>query len=347
MIYAKVNKYILTLDHNILINIEDYTNNKNIDELLLFKKGNYYNMNPFFDTRDEAFYYKFFENYQMLFFENGYSGLHREYERGRIIKEFYHTNGIKNGLEKIYERDSDKTYHERMYIDNTLYEHKIFKNKKLIKTTKYNVNGQQYTETFYENGNISEKYSGIFGVLEGEYLKYYTNGKIEKCISYKNGKKNGIHKIYYPNGNIKLEERYLNDIRNGPYKTYTENNNLLISTIYLDGNINGIKTEYFENTNKICCECTYINGCLDGEYKQFYENGNMKLLCNYKYDKNYVSINKCEKNKHGEIIEFYENGNIHKRGTYVDNKLTGFYYIYDEKNNLVKQLRYNNNEFIE
>lgn len=360
--YAKVNKYILTLQNDVLIDIEDYTTNTNINELILFKKGNKYKFKITFTTREKAFYYKFFENYQLLFFENGYSGFYKDYDdKNRIICEFYHINGVKNGLEKKY--DYNKLLRiEINYINDKPIEKKIFrlKSNKLIKYVKY-LDDKFYTEIYYDNNNLNEKYTTIQyedGKYDGYYLNYYDNGKLKKEEFYKEGKKDGIHKYYYENGILHLEMIYENNKLNGSYKEYNVYGRILLNATYKIGKLDGIKLEYYDTefgTDKLLSESNYIDGCLNGEYKQYYKNGNMKVLCNYKYDKTselsysgkkYVNITKCEKNKHGEIIEFYENGNIHKRGNYIDNKLNGIYYIYSENGNIIKELKYKNNEFL-
>ncbi len=361
--YAKVNKYILTLNNEELVEIEDFTTNQMVNELLMFKKGQKYNLKNTFKSRDECFYYRFFEDYQMLFFENGYTGNHKEYDDfGRLTKEFYHINGSINGIEKIYIRDKHIRI-ENNYIDNKFIDKKIFKNNLLIENSKIISDNPKkiYIEKYYENGNICSKYVLINDKIDGEFIKYYLTGQIEKQEYYINGKKDGIHKTYYPNGILNTEISYENNHFNGVYNTYNKYGKLLMELNYLKNKLHGKKIEYYDennpntDNNKIKIICNYIDGCLDGEYKEYYNNKNLKLLCNFKYDKsselkylgkNYVNITKCEKNKHGEIIEFYENGSVHKRGFYVNNKLNGDHTIYDINCDIIKVIKYKNNEYM-
>jgi antitoxin component YwqK of YwqJK toxin-antitoxin module len=363
--YAKINKYILTLNNGELIEIEDFTNNKFVDELLMFKKGKKYNNLKTFKSRDECFYYKFFEDNQMLFFENGYNGLYKEYDQNsRVVREFYHINGSINGIAKMYYHDSHiKT--EINYIDNVAFDKKIFnKTNKLVEYSKYIIDNKckkEYVEKYFESGVLSDKYIIINDKIDGEYIKYYENGKIFKHEFYINGKKNNMHKSFYQNGILNTEISYENNLFEGIHNTYNKYGKLLLKQNYVKNKLNGEKIEYFDDNNpntdnkKIKIICNYIDGCLDGEYKEYYENQNLKLLCNFKYDKscelkymgkNYVNITKCEKNKHGEFVEFYENGLVHKRGYYVNNKLNGDYTFYDTNGDIIKVIKYKNNEYM-
>jgi len=356
--YVKVNKYILKFNNEVLIEIEDFTNNQMVDDLLMFKKGQKYNFQSTFKTREECFYHKFFENFQMLFFENGYTGFYKEYDQyRRVTREFFHINGSINGIEKIYNYIKNIRI-ENNFIDNKIIDKKTFCNDKLLDFTRFiteNNIKKKFIETYFKNGNINQKYTLLSNdKIDGEYIKYFENGKIQEHGFYNNGKKEGVHKIYYDNGNISSEITYLNGLFDGENKSYNNLGKLVLFQNYLKNKLHGQKIEYFGNSN-IKTICTYIDGCLDGEYKEYYENKNLKLICNFKYDtielkymgKNYVNISKYEKNKHGEIIEFYENGSVHKRGNYVNNKLNGDHTIYDMNGDIIKVIKYKNNELIQ
>ena len=141
---------------------------------------------------------------------------------------------------------------------------------------------------------------------------------------YKTNKLDGFYKEYYPDGKIK------------------------IITNYKQNKLDGIYEEYVQN--KLNIKCFYINGCLNGEYYKYYDGlDKLQFICNYKYDKtdsikymgkNYVSLNHCEKNKHGDYIEFYPSGNIHKKGIYNNNKLCGEYIFYKENGEIIKTINY-------
>jgi hypothetical protein len=62
----------------------------------------------YFKSYERAFNFRFIFNKQYLLFENGYSGIYRNYDMfGNLVIEYYHTNGIKEG---------ECFYNKRKYI---------------------------------------------------------------------------------------------------------------------------------------------------------------------------------------------------------------------------------------
>lgn len=59
----------------------------------------------YFKSYERAFNHRFIFDKQYLLFENGYSGIYRNYDKfGKLIVEYYHTNGIKEGECRFSER---------------------------------------------------------------------------------------------------------------------------------------------------------------------------------------------------------------------------------------------------
>ena len=350
MKYTKINKYILTIDNEIIIDIEDFTNNTNFTEIINFKVGERYKFKNIFKTYGQAFFYHFLENYEYLFFENGYTGLYKHYDGDKLISEFFQINGRKEGIEKIY--DNNIIVYENNYINNKQTEQKTFKNNKLLTYIKF-IDNYRIIEKYYNNGEINESYKLIclntINRFDGEYIKYYSNKKINIKCNFNNGLKYGLYIEYWDNGNIKIECEYEKDKLNGFYKEYYSDGNIKILAKYKNNKYDGLYEEYVQN--KLNIKCFYINGCLNGEYIKYYDGiDNIQFICNYKYDKtdsityigkNYIKINICEKNKHGDYIEFYESGNIYKKGVYKNNKLFGEYIIYKECGEIIKIMNYN------
>lgn len=337
MKYTKLNKYIFTIDNDILIDIEDFTNNTHFTEIINFKVGEEYKFKKVFKTYEQAFFYNFLENHEYLFFENGYTGLYKQFDGDKLISEFFQINGYKEGIEKIY--DNNTIMYENNYINNKQTEQKTFKNNKLFSYIKF-IDNYRIIENYHNNGEIHESYKLIcvnnIQRTDGEYIKYYQNKKINIKCYYNNGKY-GLYVEYWDNGNIKIECEYEKDKLNGFYKEYYIDGQIKIVTRYKNNKYDGVYEEYVQN--KLNIKCFYINGWLDGEYIKYYEGkDNIQFICNYKYnntdsiiflEKKYNNI--CKSNKDGEYIEFYENGNIHKKCIYKNNKLFGEYIIYKEK----------------
>jgi len=348
MKYAKINKYIFTFENDILVDIEDFTNNNHLKEIINFKIGNKYKFDKYFTTYEQAFFDKFLENHEYLFFENGFTGLVKTFEKNILRSEFFQINGRKEGIEKIY-NDNNKVVCEYNYVNNQIIEKKIFKNNALFENVKL-TDIYKFVEIYYPNGEINEKYKLIINSnqKDGEYIKYYSNKKLANKCNYINGLKEGLYEEYYQNSNINIECMYKTNKLDGFYKEYYPDGKIKIITNYKQNKLDGIHEEYIQN--KLNIKCFYINGCLNGEYYKYYDGlDKLQFICNYKYDKtdsikymgkNYVSLNHCEKNKHGDYIEFYPSGNIHKKGIYNNNKLCGEYIFYKENGEIIKTINY-------
>lgn len=345
MIYTKINKYIFTLNEDYeIIEIEDFTTGEKKEEIINFKIGNNINdinnISEYFKTRNEAFYYNFVSNHEYLFFKNGYSGIQIDYFGSSGRKEYFHTNGKKNGICKIYDKD-DNIVQEISYVDDNEIEYKENKNNKLFKHTINNNNNNYKTYyEYYDNGILKVQYNKTdLNKLVGSYYEYYDNGQIKIESNYDNNYRNGIFKKYYKSGLLSIETNFINNNKHGIYKNFYESGALKIIQNYTYGTQNGECIEYFNNfdnfNNNIYKKYTYYLDCLDGKYEEYYDNGNIRLICNYKYNKD-ITGNESGY-KHGDIIEYYKSGKIHNKGKYINNKLIE-YITFDEEGNIIKKI---------
>ena len=222
MKYAKINKYIFTFENDILVDIEDFTNNNHLKEIINFKIGNKYKFDKYFTTYEQAFFDKFLENHEYLFFENGFTGLVKTFEKNILRSEFFQINGRKEGIEKIY-NDNNKVVCEYNYVNNQIIEKKIFKNNALFENVKL-TDIYKFVEIYYPNGEINEKYKLIINSnqKDGEYIKYYSNKKLANKCNYINGLKEGLYEEYYQNSNINIECMYKTSDQNdiGSFELY-------------------------------------------------------------------------------------------------------------------------------
>ena len=145
---AKIRKDILTNDDEINIYI--------IDEL----KKAYTDINM-------AFYENFILNEQYKLFPNGYSGLHKEYvfsynADGFLKEEYYHNNGLIDGIKKIFCRQCTQLEIEENYVNGQKYgitkyhihNNDMCKYNKNYQTRNYFNDNYYYLEEFDENMNI-------------------------------------------------------------------------------------------------------------------------------------------------------------------------------------------------
>ena len=322
--------------------IEDFTTNEKKEQILNFKIGTKFNSDfcISFATRDEAFYYNFVTNHEYLFFENGYSGIQIEYRDNNFFVEYYHINGKKEGICKIY---NDKIKYEENYVNNNIIESKKYINNNLnvhiIKNDNYIIYNEYYDNEILKikcNKKIiytfDIKFTEISVSYIGTYLEYFYNGNIKKECNYSDTcVYDGIFKEYYKNGKLFIEKNYKDGKLNGIYKEYYESGSLKLIENYLVNKKYGESIRYFENNN-IYSKCIYNNDCLNGKYEEYYYNGNIKLICNYKYVNDDI-----QKYKHGDIIEYYKSGQINNKGYYIENKLIE-YITYDENGEIIREI---------
>ena len=216
-----------------------------------------------------------------------------------------------------------------------------------INLTNYKFMTRKYI--VYESKGFAKEYD-IYNdrlIYKGEYLNGKRNGKGEeydfdglndKLIfsgEYLNGKRDGIGKEYY-NDILIFEGEYLNGKKwNG--KGYTRNGNILYEL--KDGS--GLVKEY-NIKDSIIFEGHYKNGEKNGrgiehsaKYKNIifigeYYNG---LRWNGKvFDENGNIVLELQNGK--GIYQYYKNNKLSIKGEYLNGKLNGINYIYDDNGNL-------------
>tara|TARA_B100000401_G_C52464794_1_gene558278 strand:+ start:55 stop:411 length:357 start_codon:yes stop_codon:yes gene_type:complete len=81
-------------------------------------------------------------------------------------------------------------------------------------------------ETFYQTGELKERFEIKDGVREGLYQKWYLNGQIGKQSFYKNGVLDGELTVWYPNGVVKATYPISKGMIQGTAKYYDSQGNL-------------------------------------------------------------------------------------------------------------------------
>ena len=131
--------------------------------------------------RDMAFYENFMEKQQYLYYPDGYAGIYKKYnfmydENGFLEEEYFHINGIIQGIKKIYCHHStcgisglimEQNYVEgKIYGTTKCYKHLCWKRKD--KDNKYNRILTYVTESAYK----CDIYDDSNNLIE---TKYYSN----------------------------------------------------------------------------------------------------------------------------------------------------------------------------
>ena len=81
-------------------------------------------------------------------------------------------------------------------------------------------------ETFYQTGELKERFETKDGVREGLYQKWYLNGQIGKQSFYKNGVLDGELTVWHPNGVVKATYPISKGMIQGTAKYYDSQGNL-------------------------------------------------------------------------------------------------------------------------
>lgn len=159
----------------------NYNNNK---EYLLELNKKYTNIKlNYYYTYERAFNEKFIEDKQYLLFPNGYSGYFKDYEyNGRVIKEYYHINGMIDGIYKEYHYNGDikiicnytdnkkNGNYKNFYESNKIRIEAFYVNDNLHKSYKsYNNNGILTYEAEYDN-NVLLNYT-LYHPFSGEFIE--------------------------------------------------------------------------------------------------------------------------------------------------------------------------------
>lgn len=159
-----------------IIKLEDICG-QNIEKVNQYEVDKSYSQDIlFWFEHNIAFNYKFIENKEYMFFKEGYSGLYKEYYiDGKLITEYYHTNGIINGNVNFY---VNNMFIQTFYVDGRLHGiKKIYRNNILIYECFYNndkIVGEE--KTYYDSGEIKQIKNHSNNII----INFWKNGKIRK-----------------------------------------------------------------------------------------------------------------------------------------------------------------------
>lgn len=92
----------------------------------------------------------------------------------------------------------------------------------------------QYTEVYYETGELHKKFSSINGEFHGKTQIYYENGKLSAEVNYYNGKIDGVEKTYYKNGLAEAIVSYVKGVKFGEKIVFHPNGNIRQMVVFHD-----------------------------------------------------------------------------------------------------------------
>lgn len=285
---------------------------------------------------------------------------------GNLNKVIDYREGLKNGINKIY---------EDCYLKQILY----FKN---------NIKDSISIEFYLDSNEIVKKLTPFKeGREEGLEYEYSRDGRIITITEYKKGfvvakekinrkdkndLKTGIWKDFYKNNKVKEEKRFKEDKLKGYYKYYGSDGHLdsanlyimgvkqideknsadfeILTDYYSSGNIketsvynsagnkNGVNQFYnkdgiidsskvFNNGNLLSKGLIDEAGYYQGYWEYYYLSGELKSKGNYKDGK-----------KFGEWVYYFKNGNIEQKGKFdLNGRFTSKWKWFFENGNILRQ----------
>ena len=185
------------------------------------------------------------------------------------------------------------------------------------------VNGEPngYWKTYYQNGTLKSEGNRKNFMLDSIWKFYTDSSRVMLEINYKLGKKNGIRKTYQKDEVVAAN--FVDDVKQGLAINYYPDGKIKKKTIYIDGREEGFTKEYAQDSRVITIteykkgfiiNSEYINRFREeqkhGVWKGFFDNENTKTECEYSYGK-----------KNGYYKEFDINGNLIKILKYVNDEL--------------------------
>lgn len=239
-----------------------------------------------------------------------------------------------------------------------------------VSSTAKIIAGKPYTSIdtsyFIDRGEKTLAVETFENGFKTEVKTYYDNGKQRCHFQFKRGIPDGISREWYKNGQIKSDDkmkdgRYDMDIR----VSYYENGN--IKAIF--DNKNGVTMGFYESGRtrsivKNLMDSVKCGGLYGYEEQQLYENGQLrfKIISNcgkqiyriYYNDSTVLSeetIIDMPLYHVGKCTRWYKDGTKEMEGQYQDgntrgeaNIKTGVWKYWDEKNNLIREEFYENDE---
>ena len=87
-------------------------------------------------------------------------------------------------------------------------------------------------ETFYETGELKERWTQKYGKLHGYYTSFFKSGNCQTKIDHKDGKENGLYESYYENGQLEASGVNKSGKHNGEWKKYYPSGALFFTVVF-------------------------------------------------------------------------------------------------------------------
>ena len=205
----------------------------------------------------------------------------------KLKEEGNYSNGLKNGLFKIYNRRGDldriETYKngelvledsnqildvkKELGADGKVKSIGSFSNgKKQGIFREYDENGNIISSSIYkEDIKVAEGFIDGSGTYEGNWKIYYPTGELRAEGDYEQGNREGVWKYYFITGELEQRGKYKKDKPTGEWVWYFKNKEIKRQEYYRKGREDGESVEY-DIQGKTINKGNYIDGLRTGDW---------------------------------------------------------------------------------
>ena len=214
-------------------------------------------------------------------------GLSVDYDStGKKDSEKTFKNGLKHGEWNFY-NDDVELVHVEIYEDDL--KNGLWYTKDLVtrdihyeeyRDDKFIV---RYTEHYYPNYQLKEKYAYKDSLPHGKWIGYYKDGETKHVKRFEDGKKQGKWQFFTENGDVHTLELYENDKRNSEWFKKGEGKDIYYQFWDMDSLISEYADLHYPN-GQLIEKISYKEGLKNGKFTGYYQNGAKKYLKRYEND---------------------------------------------------------------
>ena len=141
----------------------------------------------------------------------------------------------------------------------------------------------RYTEHYYPNFQLMEKYAYKDSLPHGKWVGYYKDGETKHVKRFEDGKKQGKWQYYTELGDVHTLELFENDKRNGEWYKRLEGKDIQYQFWDMDSLISEYADLHYPN-GQLKEKISYKEGLKDGKFTGYYQNGSKKYVKRYEDD---------------------------------------------------------------
>jgi antitoxin component YwqK of YwqJK toxin-antitoxin module len=138
-----------------------------------------------------------------------------------------------------------------------------FPNGRKMAAGRYQDEKKDSTWQFFkeEDGVLVAEENYKAGRKSGISQSFFEDGKVSEMITWIAGVRYGPWEQYYSDGKIRLKSAYLNDEKNGPFRTFYNSGQPMMTGAYAAGRMDGAWT-YYDEKGKVTKKEIYNKGIL-------------------------------------------------------------------------------------